>query len=235
MAVRIPGYWLPVKGRAIYTEEHGSTVMEKPQLFGLTKESIVKILGGKAYSFNDTDMDSGRGRLLIAAMKNGWVRIRGGGANISVQYFGNGQQAMKRAYKHLEKDAGPFTNISISDLSNGFSATLPFKDLDEAIDDGMFDTATTYNDEEASAEAPVDDNQIRVPNTANRDQSVRNALRTRLERRIGQTIMQEKVHATALPLMERWLSWKGGLLVEGMAIYQNLQAVDPVIRTNIRG
>lgn len=230
MAERVPGYWLSLKGRTLQTAEHGSTVMEKPHLFGLTKADIEKILGGEPYLFSDTSKDSGRGRLLIAAMKNGWVRIRGGGLNISVQYWGNGTKAMKRAYRYLEEEAGPFSNISISDLASGFSTSMPFKYLQDAIQDGMFDISATKDEEAAAADDQTqrDEGGITVPRDATRDSSVRAGIRQRLERSIGPSAVQEA-------LLDRWIPWKGGLLVEGMLTYQNLVVTDPIISRDIRG
>lgn len=228
MAERVPGYWLSLKGRTIPTAEHGSTVMEKPQLFGLNKGQVDKILGGEPYRFSDTGKDSGRGRLLIAAMKNGWVRIRGGGLNISVQYWGNGTKAMKRAYRYLEEEAGPYSNISISDLASGFSTSVPFKDLEDAIQDGMFDVGETETEETAAVDDQTQKDGIQVPRDATRDTSVRAGIRQRLERSIGPSAVQEA-------LLDKWCGWKGGLLVEGMITYQGLAVTDPIISRDIRG
>lgn len=219
------GYWLPLSGKAIKTNEHGSSVIEKPERFGLTRKDIDKLLAGTHYGTQDTSKESGRAKVLIAAMKNGWIRIRGSGPQWSVQFYGNPAKAVKKAAKFLENEAGMFSNISVSDLGSGVSTSMSLKDLEQAVADGQFDVATTQDEEAAASGDETAKDKIRVPNTANRDQSVRSALRSRLERRLGPNAF----------VPEGWEEYRGGLLLEGMAKYQELLVTDQVIGLDIRG
>ena len=241
MSYSSPGFWVPLKGRAVPTREHGMSIIEKPKRFGFTEDEVNKILGGKAYNPQDTDKDSGRGRLLVEAMRRGWIRIRsGGGANISVQFYGNPQRAIKKAHRYLEEEAGPFSNITISDLGSGFNTTILFKDLEDAIRDGMFDVAETETAEVAAKDDQTPKETIKVPEgDARRDVHARKAMRDRLERFLPPTVAEHVlstglVTETAQDVVSRWSEWQGGKLIKGIGQYQNLIVSDPNVARDIR-
>lgn len=126
------GWWVNGRtGRGHHVSEHGMDLAAKPEQYGLTPEEVQKLTKAKGYNAGDTDPEGGRGLLLKAAMRHGWVRVRGYQGKYAIQTFGNLASLLPKTLTFLRK-AGVHMNseILLSDLSSGFS---------QRFEDGMSD------------------------------------------------------------------------------------------------
>lgn len=119
------GWWVNgITGKGRHVAEHWMEVKSDPQAYGLTDEqveSILKEAGGK-FMPGDTSPDGARGLLLKAAMKNGWVRVRGYQGKYSIQTYGHMASYLPKVFKFL-KGAGvhPNSEVFLSDLSSEYN------------------------------------------------------------------------------------------------------------------
>lgn len=119
------GWWVDGKnGKGFHVAEHWMEVRQNPEKFGLTPgavEAILKSAKGK-FSMGDTSEEGQRGKLLIAAMKNGgWVRVRGHQGRYSIQLVGEAASKLRKVLPFLKKaGVGPYSQIFVSDLGSGF-------------------------------------------------------------------------------------------------------------------
>lgn len=141
------GWWFnPKTGEGKHVSEHWTEVNYNPEAFGLTPGEVEKIVGGKKFNPGDTSMDSARGKLLIAAMKNDWVRIRGWKGQYSIQLFGNAASKLPRVMKFLKQaGVGPYTPILFSDLATGYQQTFAegMDDIKKALKAGSIPDASS--------------------------------------------------------------------------------------------
>lgn len=119
------GWWVDGRtGKGYHVSEHWMEVKSDPERFGLTDDIVKKILKsakGK-FSMGDTSAEGQRGKLLIAAMKNGWVRVRGFRSKYSIQLTGNCASKLKKVLPFLHKaGVGPYSEVLVNDLATGYT------------------------------------------------------------------------------------------------------------------
>lgn len=120
------GFWVNGEtGAGHSVSDHALDVMHQPAIYGLTPHDVHKITGGKTtINPGDTDPDSARGKLIIAASQKGWVRVRAYRGQYTVQTHGRAASRLKRVIPFLQKNGlGQYSGIRVSDLSTGFEQT----------------------------------------------------------------------------------------------------------------
>ena len=209
------GYWMSRTGRYHRIQEHGRAIIAKPRRYGLDPEFVQNLVGpdGVQYNPQEGDVGSIRHDLYVAAMKNGWVRIRGGSGYWSVQFFGNAKRVVRNLLeKFLPEEAGYAGTVSVNDLSVNRSREMTFQELQEAYDNDEFtDTVGSGSQAKEKAHqrpssAPSGDAE-KITTSAQRDfvdaqgdQGVRDAIRKRLERRAG--FATEHIHESVQHAMK---------------------------------
>lgn len=119
------GWWVNGEtGKGRHVAEHWMEIRSNPESYGVSQEEMQKILkdAGGAFNPGDTSPDGARGMLLKAAMKNGWVRVRGYQGKYSIQTYGRLASRLPKVLKFL-KGAGvhPNSEIFISDLASDYN------------------------------------------------------------------------------------------------------------------
>lgn len=128
------GWW--VKGsKGMHVAEHWMEVKSNPEQFGMTDAEVEDVLSsakGK-FSMGDTSPEGQRYKLLLAAMKHGWVRVRGYRGSYAIELFGKAASVLPGVMKFL-KGAGvhKYSEIRLHDLATGYNQTFT---------DGMDDMA----------------------------------------------------------------------------------------------
>jgi hypothetical protein len=197
------GYWVNGDtGAGHPVADHALDVLHQPAIYGLTPHDVHKVTGGKT-TINpyETDKDSPRGKLIMAAGQKGWVRVRAFKGAYTLQMHGGASSRAKRAIPFLLKN-GMHRNadITISDLATGFHQKYEGANaVHRAIAKGEIpDTISTrgvgrearaMGDKSAADGVPAD-----LP-----DQQQRQILRQRLLQRAG---MPERRRAAAKVLAE---------------------------------
>jgi hypothetical protein len=118
------GWWVnSITGKGHHVAEHWMEVKGDPERYGLTEPQVDNILQQAGGKFNpgDTSPDSARGLLLIAAMKHGWVRVRGYRGQYSIQVYGKLASRLPKVLKFLKQaGVGPYSTMVLSDLATDF-------------------------------------------------------------------------------------------------------------------
>lgn len=182
------GWWFNSKtGQGKHVSEHWSEIKYHPEEFGLDDAQVDKITGGSKFNPGDTSMDGARGKLLIAAMKNGWVRIRGWRGQYNIQLFGNAASKLPKVMKFLKNaGVGPYTPILFSDLSSDYNQTFHegMDDIKKALRAGSIpDTSGPAVGTEAGAMTGVKAKQGVATGLSDKQQ--RQVLRQRIGRQAG--------------------------------------------------
>jgi hypothetical protein len=119
------GWWVNGEtGKGLHVAEHWMEVRSNPEHYGLTEDEVQAILKsakGK-FSMGDTDQDGQRVKLLTAAMRNGWVRVRGYKARYSIEMLGHAASYLPKVLTFLKR-AGvhPNSEILVHDLASKYS------------------------------------------------------------------------------------------------------------------
>ncbi len=136
------GWWVNGNtGKGYHVSEHWMEVKSDPAKFGLTDDQVEDILrqaGGK-FMPGDTSPDGARGLLLKAAMKNGWVRVRGYRGKYAIQVYGHLASHLPKVMKFLKTaGVGPYSEILLSDLSSDYNQTFVdgMSDVHQAMKQG---------------------------------------------------------------------------------------------------
>jgi hypothetical protein len=142
------GWWVNGEtGKGMHVAEHWMEVRSDPENFGLTSKQVENILSSSKgkFSMGDTDEDGQRVQLLTAAMKNGWVRVRGYRAKYSIEMFGHCASRLPKVLKFL-KGAGvhPNSEVLVNDLATKFSQRFMdgMSDIHRAIKQGKIPDST---------------------------------------------------------------------------------------------
>jgi hypothetical protein len=149
-----PGYWLDSKtGKVVSVTEHGSKVMGDPKLFGMTPEDVDGIVGDGLYNPYDGGRASARGKLILAACRNGWVRVRSNGQDWSLQLHGKARSGVTKFLRKFGGDLGQYSNVQVSDFATGFQEVFTPDGLRQAIASGVLvDTGGAAVGKDAAAE-----------------------------------------------------------------------------------
>jgi hypothetical protein len=132
-----PGYWLDSKtGRVISVTEHGSQVLGNPKLFGMRPEDVDAIVGDGLYNPYETGKASARGKLILAACRNGWVRVRSNGQEWSLQLSGKARSGVMKFLRKFAGDLGEYSPIQVSDFATGFQQVFTPDTLRAAVANG---------------------------------------------------------------------------------------------------
>ena len=136
------GWWVNGEtGKGHHVAEHWMEVRSNPEHYGVSQETMQKILkdAGGQFSPGDTSPDGARGMLLKAAMKNGWVRVRGYQGKYSIQTYGHLASYLPKVMKFL-KVAGvhAYSEIFVSDLSSDYNRKFMdgMSDIHKALKQG---------------------------------------------------------------------------------------------------
>jgi len=134
------GYWLNSNsGKVIPTTEHGSTIIAKPEMFGISKKDMLSITSKKAYNPQSTKKTDSRVILLNKAFDNGWVRVRVVGPSWTFEFSGNMPNVISKLVKKFGDDMGPFTRINLHDIRFKDNMSLTYTELVDALNGAEFD------------------------------------------------------------------------------------------------
>jgi hypothetical protein len=134
------GYWMNSKsGKTIVTAEHGSTILAKPEIFGISKKDILSISKNRIYTPDGAGKNNSRPILLAKAFDNGWVRIRVANTSWTCEFSGNASSVVSKLIKKFGDDMGPFTRINLHDIRNKDNKSLTYTELVDAYNSGAFD------------------------------------------------------------------------------------------------
>ncbi len=114
------GWWVNGNtGKGYHVAEHGLDIQANPERYGFTEADVKKLTAN--YNPGDTDPEGARGKLLKAAMKKGWVRVRGYQGKYAIQTYGSTASYLKKVLPFLKKNGvGSHSEILVSDLSSGY-------------------------------------------------------------------------------------------------------------------
>jgi hypothetical protein len=135
------GFWMDNNGNYFSVDEHGSVIVKTPKKFGLDKKQIDLILKDHPYNPQSTEQESGRGLILKLAFQKGFIRIRGSGsAGFSFQFWGKPKRVVDLILEEFgEEYFGPYTFVTLTDLSSDYNWQGSYQDLKEAHMNGDFD------------------------------------------------------------------------------------------------
>jgi hypothetical protein len=116
------GWW--IKGsKGIHVAEHWMEIRNNPEQFGLTEEKVQEILASAKGKFSpgDTGLEGQRGKLLRAAMENGWIRVRGYRASYAIELSGRAASVLPNVLKFLT-GAGvhKYSMMRLHDFATGY-------------------------------------------------------------------------------------------------------------------
>jgi hypothetical protein len=183
------GWWYnPKTNEGKHVAEHWTEVQYSPEVFGLTAGEVEKMIGGQKYNPGDTSQESVRGKLIIAAMKNGWVRVRGWKGQYHVQLFGNAASKLPKVMKFLKQaGVGPYTPILFSDLATGYQQNFAegMDDMKKAIKAGSIPDVSSKTEVGSEAGAMTGDKkETGIPHTLS-DKQKRQIMRQRIGQKAG--------------------------------------------------
>jgi len=117
------GWWVNGNtGKGHHVSEHGLDVQANPEQYGLKPDDVKALLKAKKFNAGDTDPEGGRGLLLKAAMRNGWVRVRGYQGKYAIQTYGNLASHLPKVLRFLKNaGVGPRSEIILTDLASRFT------------------------------------------------------------------------------------------------------------------
>ena len=135
------GWWVNGNtGKGFHVSEHWMEVRSNPERYGFTEDEINGILVSAKGSFSpgDTDPEGQRGKLIIATMKKGWVRVRGYRGKYSIQLAGEAASKLKKVLPFLKKaGVSMHSEVLINDLASGYRQSfIGFSDGVKAIKTG---------------------------------------------------------------------------------------------------
>jgi len=134
------GYWMNSKsGKIIVTSDHGQTIIDKPELFGISKKEVLSIISKKAYNPQGTKKTDSRAVLLNKAFDAGWVRIRIVNSSWTCEFSGNMSLVVSKIIKKFGDDMGPFTRINLHDIRNKDNRSFTYTQLLDSYNSGEFD------------------------------------------------------------------------------------------------
>jgi hypothetical protein len=134
------GYWMNSKsGKTISTNEHGSTILAKPEIFGISKNDIAAITKKKVYNPGGDGKNNSRPALLKKAFDNGWVRIRIANSSWTCEFSGNMSSVVAKIIKKFGDDMGPFTRINLHDIHSKDNKSFTYTEMVDAYNSGAFD------------------------------------------------------------------------------------------------
>jgi len=134
------GYWMNSNsGKVVSTDDHGSTILAKPEMFNISKKELESIISKKAYNPMSTKKTDSRVILLNKAFDNGWVRIRIVNSSWTLEFSGNLSSVVSKLIKKFGDDMGPFTRINLHDIHNKDNKSLTYTELVDAYNSGQFD------------------------------------------------------------------------------------------------
>lgn len=164
----------------------------------MTKQQVADALDGRLLDFQDTELDSPRGRLIALACRNGWVRVRRNGPSFAFQFAGGAQRVVKAIIKKFLPEMGSGNRILLSDFASGQGREYSPQELTQMAQEDAFS--------DQGSESPVPE---KVRTDAKKpvvrkdgipagmpDHVARQRLRNRLMSKIGPTIRQFNDDAT---------------------------------------
>jgi hypothetical protein len=125
------GVWINVKdGRAEWVNEHASWAQNKANAdkIGIPEHVWMEIKNIPAQTQGPR-----RDSILRKIMDHGFLRVRGHGSHISIEFTADTKDALWAAWEWLQKVAGPYTNVLFNNLRTGESTSATYQDFDRQM------------------------------------------------------------------------------------------------------
>jgi len=124
------GYWITLSGRAEAVKEH-CDAMQNPDFarnIGLP-ESVFEIIKEISNDYQGPR----RQRILRLVMDAGFIRLRGHGEWVAIEFTAPTEAALRACRKLLDQVCGPFTLLRFGNLQTGDTIEFFYKEFDERM------------------------------------------------------------------------------------------------------
>jgi hypothetical protein len=120
------GFWIHGDtGRGHRITDHALEVIADPGRYGLAPAAIHAITGGHPINQFEESADSPRGRIILAAARIGWVRVRGHRGDYTVQLHGRAATRLPRVMRFLRRAGlGRYITLRVHDFATGWQRTF---------------------------------------------------------------------------------------------------------------